>query len=571
LARRQAAAALLSVLFAGLHVLGWTGDKAKSLLLRSRAGSRLGLAALLLVISCESLQNAVAEGDTRSISLHHVHTGEDITITYKRNGRYDEEALGKLNWFLRDWRTNAVTKMDPQLFDVLWEVEREVDAKEPLQVIGGYRSPKTNAMLRRRSSGVARTSQHMAGRAMDFFIPGVPLEKIRIAGLRLQRGGVGYYPTSGSPFVHIDTGSIRHWPRMTHDQLARVFPEGKTVHIPSDGHPLPGYALALAAVEKRGNKPSAMSLEAARSNGVNTSKLSAFAKLLGFGKNKGKEDDESDDDASAPATTARTVPKQPVGAPETSVALTAVPLPQARPQAAFQLASAPSAAPAVPERPEHAAAPQAPAANAGAPGNVFASRGFWRGLPEPPPDLPETSAAKRRPTEPNPDPTATGAIGPFATPDRVPPELALAYAAHAADPRPPAASLGPVIPRAVAAGTTVALKSMGSAPSVVESAPLAPVPAARKSAGAFKPVQRYGDPWLRAVTLTPSVEHVMRATLLGMPDYLALQPLLRRPSSVVVMTFCADPYLGLTTTHFSGPAVVFVATATFTNRTAFLR
>jgi uncharacterized protein YcbK (DUF882 family) len=569
LARRQAAAALLSVLFAGLHVLGWTGDKAQSLLLRSRAGSRLGLAALLLVISCESLQNAVAEGDTRSISLHHVHTGEDITITYKRNGRYDEDALGKLNWFLRDWRTNAVTKMDPQLLDVLWEVQREVDAKEPLHVIGGYRSPKTNAMLRRRSSGVARTSQHMAGRAMDFFIPGVPLEKIRVAGLRLQRGGVGYYPTSGSPFVHIDTGGIRHWPRMTHDQLARVFPDGKTVHIPSDGHPLPGYALALAAVEKRGSTPSAMSLEAARSNGVNTSKLSTFAKLLGFGKNKGKEDNESDSAASAPAVTARNAPKQPVAPPETSVALTSVPLPQARPQAGFQLASAPSAASAAPERPARAAAPRVPAANAGAPDDVFASRGFWGGLPDPPPDLPETFAAKRRPTESNPDPTATGAIGPFATPDRVPPELALAYAAHAADPRQPAVSLGPAIPRAVAAGTTVALKRTGGAPSVVESAPIAPL--ARKAGGAFKPVQRYGDPWLRAVTLTPSVEHTMRATLLGMPDYLGLQPLLRRPSSVVVMTFCADPYLGLTTARFSGPAVVFVATATFANRTAFLR
>ena len=93
----------------------------------------------------------------------------------------------------------------------------------------------------------------MLGHAMDFFIPGVALEKIRFAGLRLQRGGVGFYPTSGSPFVHLDTGSVRHWPRMSHDQLARVFPNGRTVHIPSDGKPLPGYELAMADIEKRGH------------------------------------------------------------------------------------------------------------------------------------------------------------------------------------------------------------------------------------------------------------------------------------------------------------------------------
>ena len=104
-------------------------------------------------------------------------------------------------------------------------------------------------MLRRRSSGVARFSQHMLGHAMDFYIPDVPLEQIRAAGLRLQRGGVGFYPTSGSPFVHLDTGSVRHWPRMTHDQLARVFPDGRTVHLPSNGGPMKGYELARADIE----------------------------------------------------------------------------------------------------------------------------------------------------------------------------------------------------------------------------------------------------------------------------------------------------------------------------------
>ena len=152
--------------------------------------------------------------------------------------------------------------MDRHLFDILWEVYRDVDGKKPIQIISSYRSPATNAMLRRRSSGVARFSQHMLGHAMDFYIPEVPLEQIRYAGLRLQRGGVGFYPSSGSPFVHLDTGSIRHWPRMNHDQLARVFPDGRTVHVPSDGKPLKGYELALrrdreARQRRRCREPSA--------------------------------------------------------------------------------------------------------------------------------------------------------------------------------------------------------------------------------------------------------------------------------------------------------------------------
>ena len=233
-----------------------------------------------------ALQNASAEGDTRTLSFHHVHTGEDITITFKRNGRYDDAALKKLDWFMRDWRKEKSTRMDPHLFDLLWEAYREVGATQPIDVVCGYRSPETNSMLRRRSNGVAQFSQHINGQAMDFFIPGVPLEKIREVGLRLQRGGVGFYPTSGSPFVHMDTGTIRHWPRMTHDQLVKVFPDGRTVHVPSDGQPLRGYALALADVERRGGRPSETSLEAAREAGVVSASRTRnfFARLFGRGK-----------------------------------------------------------------------------------------------------------------------------------------------------------------------------------------------------------------------------------------------------------------------------------------------
>ena len=151
----------------------------------ARAGLRLGLAAAFMLGAADALQNAVAEGDTRTLTFHHLHTGEDITITFKRNGRYDEAALKKLDWFMRDWRKQESTHMDPHLFDLLWAVYRELGATQPIQVVCGYRSPGTNAMLRARSSGVAQFSQHTLGHAMDFFIPGVPLAGVRAIGLQL--------------------------------------------------------------------------------------------------------------------------------------------------------------------------------------------------------------------------------------------------------------------------------------------------------------------------------------------------------------------------------------------------
>ena len=197
------------------------------------------------------MRHAEAVGDTRTLTLHHVHTDESLTITFKKNGQYDDEALKKINWIMRDWRKNEATTMDPEEIDLLWQVYQEVGAKEPIEIICGYRSPATNNMLRGRSakSGVARNSQHTLGKAIDFYIPGVPLDTLRATAMRLQGGGVGFYPTSGSPFVHLDVGNVRAWPRMTREQLVKLFPDGRTVHLPTDGTPLPGYELAKADLE----------------------------------------------------------------------------------------------------------------------------------------------------------------------------------------------------------------------------------------------------------------------------------------------------------------------------------
>ncbi|WP_244639181.1 DUF882 domain-containing protein [Bosea sp. ANAM02] len=208
----------------------------------------LGLALAAMLVGVRGTQNAAANGDTRTITIRHMHTKEETTVTFKRDGRYDGAALEKLNWALRDWRTDEQIRMDPRLFDVIWEVQRQLGSDQPFHVVSSYRAPGTNAMLRRRSRAVAKHSQHMLGKAMDFYLPDVPTARIREVGMRLQRGGVGFYPNAHTPFVHLDVGSVRSWPRMTRDQLVRLFPNEKTVHLPADGQPLSGYELAKAEI-----------------------------------------------------------------------------------------------------------------------------------------------------------------------------------------------------------------------------------------------------------------------------------------------------------------------------------
>nr|WP_321524615.1 DUF882 domain-containing protein [uncultured Cohaesibacter sp.] len=211
---------------------------------------REGLSCLLALLFVSLLLlTAQAQASSRSLRLSNAHTKETATITYKRNGKFDADGLRKLNQFLRDWRRNEKTEMDPALFDLIWEVYQKTGAKQPITVFSGYRSPATNGMLRDRSKGVAKNSRHTMGQAMDFYLPGVPLAKIREVGLRMQAGGVGYYP--GSRFIHIDTGNVRHWPRMSRQQLAKVFPDGVTVHVPTDGKPFSGYQIAKAQVAER--------------------------------------------------------------------------------------------------------------------------------------------------------------------------------------------------------------------------------------------------------------------------------------------------------------------------------
>jgi uncharacterized protein YcbK (DUF882 family) len=207
---------------------------------RSRTSRRLlrTLCAAALIAGISTSDITAAFGPTRTIALYNIHTKETVTVVYKKDGQFVPAALEKVNWAMRDWRKDEPTKMDPELIDLLWEVHTELGSKQPIHVISGFRSRGTNEMLRSTVGGQASESRHILGKAVDVHFPDVPLKNIRYSALIRERGGVGYYPTSAIPFVHLDTDRVRHWPRLPRYELALLFPGGKSQHQPAEGGPI---------------------------------------------------------------------------------------------------------------------------------------------------------------------------------------------------------------------------------------------------------------------------------------------------------------------------------------------
>jgi uncharacterized protein YcbK (DUF882 family) len=150
-----------------------------------------------------------ATANDRSVSFVHTHTGEKLTAVYWRDGDYQPQVLQQVNHLLRDFRTNEIHVIDPPLLDLLFELRSKVGSEHAFHVISAYRSPKTNAMLRQSSDGVAEHSMHMLGKAIDVRLESFPTDQLAEVARSLRRGGVGYY--RASDFVHVDTGRVRYW------------------------------------------------------------------------------------------------------------------------------------------------------------------------------------------------------------------------------------------------------------------------------------------------------------------------------------------------------------------------
>jgi hypothetical protein len=318
---------------------------------------------------------------------------------------------------------------------------------------------------------------------------------------------------------------------MTREQLVKVFPNERTVHVPSDGRPLAGYELAAADIQRRGSGETKLA-----------SAGSFLKKLFGGGRDDEGEDTESTPE---PASATRTLANARQTATAAADKLAAfVPLPPARPSIAapapvaktFQVASAA----AVPVKLQPARiAPNSPTAI------ISNSQDYWRGLPE---------------AEAQADATATGSTSAWRKPsynDRVPAELALAYAAQVETPEAMPASPPP----------------MGQAQALAKPVTLASS-VSKKIAGGTSVVSkgdRFDDPWLKMLIMAPSAQKTLTVANLGPADLGKLQPMLQKPPAAVVMTFSADPYLGMPAERFSGNAIVFMPTVTFGMRTAGLR
>jgi uncharacterized protein YcbK (DUF882 family) len=525
------------------------------------------LAAIALLIGGRGLETAVANGDTRTISLHHIHTNEDITITFKRDGRYDEEALKKLNWFVRDWRKDEQTAMDPHLYDLVWEAAREFGSNKVIYVVCGYRSPATNAMLRSRSNGVAEHSQHMLGKAMDFYIPGASLEEVRNVGLRLQRGGVGYYPTSGSPFVHLDVGNVRHWgPAIGDAEMAKIM-SGHAVRVASAATDKP---LGSATTEKYA--------ASATTAAATTDRLGPPTQTAPYRKPA-----VSDQNAAAKSA--------PVHIAATN---------------GFALASVDSK-PAEAGRPASAATPAKIATSAATSGTgMRADR------------TKAATSAKGAASAKVAEAESSGVIWPVrvAESDRVPLDMALGYAPPQSPEtgtamRPestgiapariaPVSAFKPMSQNANADNTTTvakktvvrtaALDEVGKDSDRIASEPagnatvaaaareadepfIAPATRARGGTVTTRVITnplRYDDPWLRAMILTPSISDSMTTTLYGRPDLSELRNLMRKPRASLMLSFGEDPFSGPAPDQFRGEAVVFMDNHAFDKRTASL-
>ncbi len=169
---------------------------------------RLGAATTATLLASPVFAGTSSQGE-RQLAFRNTHTGEAVSEIYWAEGDYVSDGLVEINSVLRDHRTDETYPIDTSLLEMLFLLQSKTESRQAFEVISGYRSPATNHALRNKSSGVAKRSFHMRGKAIDIRLPDCDLKKLQLAALDLRAGGVGYYPGSG--FIHVDVGPTRNW------------------------------------------------------------------------------------------------------------------------------------------------------------------------------------------------------------------------------------------------------------------------------------------------------------------------------------------------------------------------
>lgn len=551
---------------------------------RATLGAFIGTAAALAIFA-----SVAKAADSRTLDLYNVHTKERLTIVFKKDGRFIPSALNELNRFLRDWRRNEATRMDPRLFDTVWELYQKSGSRQPIQVVCGYRSVATNNMLRSRSSAVAKHSQHSLGKAMDMNIPDVSVNKLRMIAVQMQNGGVGWYPSANSPFVHIDVGSVRAWPRLNRTQLVGLFPDGKTAHIPSDGKPLPGYQQALAELQREKGAAPRVAMASAEASSSKSGKGGGLLAML-FSNDEEDTAEEigaaGNDDAPAvaakpaPAAPKATPPvaSQPVAAPTAPVLTAAFTPPAAPERRVTSLAEA-----TLPAGLEPAAAPTLSGADRLAIDNVPLPQAKPSEIAEAATELAMLDAPMMLPPQKPPVP-AEMPLPPVAASreDAIAAQLALAEVAQDQEPSasalsfaPPAAE--PSLPAAAAARQP--LQTAALVPTPRKPAATAPVPELARPVIDGGKSDMFGNIELPELasedgpSLLDGSQSVYwgRFRTLTHPDQLHIATLFEAPVQVVNVAFSTNPYGTLVSTRFAGSVAAPTEVIDFTPRQLAMR
>lgn len=550
---------------------------------RATLGAFIGTAAALAIFA-----SVAKAADSRTLDLYNVHTKERLTIVFKKDGRFIPSALNELNRFLRDWRRNEATRMDPRLFDTVWELYQKSGSRQPIQVVCGYRSVATNNMLRSRSSAVAKHSQHSLGKAMDMNIPDVSVNKLRMIAVQMQNGGVGWYPSANSPFVHIDVGSVRAWPRLNRTQLVGLFPDGKTAHIPSDGKPLPGYQQALAELQREKGAAPRVAMASAEASSSKSGKGGGLLAML-FSNDEEDTAEEigaaGNDDAPAvaakpaPAAPKATPPvaSQPVAVPTAPVLTAAFTPPAAPERRVTSLAEA-----TLPAGLEPAAAPTLSGADRLAIDNVPLPQAKPSEIAEAATELAMLDAPMMLPPQKPPVP-AEMPLPPVAASreDAIAAQLALAEVAQDQEPSASALSFAPPAaePSLPAAAARQPLQTAALVPTPRKPAATAPVPELARPVIDGGKSDMFGNIELPELasedgpSLLDGSQSVYwgRFRTLTHPDQLHIATLFEAPVQVVNVAFSTNPYGTLVSTRFAGSVAAPTEVIDFTPRQLAMR